>query len=295
MLGPTASGKSAFALDLAERLDAPLLSVDSMQVYRHMNIGTAKPSAADRQRVMHRLIDLVDPEQEFSLADFQRAGEEVLAEFVDRPVVICGGSGLYFRSLVDPMTLAPSDPAVRAHLEATPLPDLVAELVGADAEAARHVDMANPHRVVRAVEVWRISGRTPSERVATPEYRAWAAFEPKRRFVAVGVDPGEALARRATERFDGMLAAGLLVEVSGLQHRLGRTASQAVGYKELLPVARGEIDIGEGRRAAISATVALAKRQRTFFRKDPRIRWVEWHHDRAKRFARLWSSLGITP
>lgn len=264
-----------------------------MQVYRRMNIGTAKPSAADRQRVPHHLIDLVEPDTEFTLAEFQAFGVELLDRAGERPVVLAGGTGLYFRSLVDPMSLAPTDETVRAELEATPNEELAAELVAADPGAAEHLDLANPHRVIRAVEVLRISGATPSQRVASDEYRAWSTFQPLRPFVAVGVDPGPATPARIERRFDEMLQRGLLDEVASLRGSLGRTASQAVGYKELMPVVAGEMDLPTAREAAISATRALAKRQRTYFGKDPRIRWIEWDDDRAIRLDRMRRALEL--
>ena len=246
-------------------------------------------------------IDLVEPEESYSVAEYQSAGRTVLdaLEAEERPAIVAGGSGLHFRALVDPMSFAPTEPALRAELETTPAADLVTELLGSDPEAATHVDLANPRRVLRAVETLRLSGITPSQRAGTAEAEALRSYTPRLPLVALGLDPGDALLTRVTARFDGMIDAGLPDEVAGLVPRLGRTASQAVGYKELIPVVNGELSLEEGRAAAIQATLGLAKRQRTFFRRDPRIRWLTWHDDpdervsaarRALEEVRTWTS-----
>jgi tRNA dimethylallyltransferase len=272
-------------MHIARAGDGEIVSVDSMQVYRGMDIGTAKPSAAMRAEVPHHLVDVVEPEADMAVADFQRRGHEALDAIAQRGVtaVICGGSGLHFRSLVDPLRFPPADPAVRAELESLSPAAARARLEELDGAAASHVDLANPRRVVRALEIAALTGLTPSQRAATAEAAAVRAYEPERPFIGIGIDPGSELAARVESRFDGMLAAGLLDEVARLRPRLGTLAAQAVGYKELLPVMAGETNLAEGREAAIRATRALAKRQRTFFRRDPRIHWVEWDPDPAQR------------
>ncbi len=264
-----------------------------MQVYRGMDIGTAKPDLRMRTRIRHHLIDLAEPDEEFTVADFQAAGIAVLDRLAaaGTTAVIAGGSGLHFRALVDPMSFAPSDPTLRQELESVDVDDLVVELLGADPGAAVHVDMANPRRVVRAVEVLRLTGQTPSQRAASPRAASVRTYEPLRAFVAVGLDPGAGLEARVTRRFDAMLARGLLDEVRDLAGRLGRTARQAVGYKELLPVISGAVDLEEGRTEAIRATMGLAKRQRTFFGRDPRIRRLPWQDDSDERRASALAAL----
>ena len=195
------------------------------------------------------------------------------------PPVIVGGSGLHFRALVDPLDFPPTDVALRAELEATDDALLIGELLLADPEAGQYVDLANPRRVLRAVEILRLTGMTPSQRAEHDDARAIRSYEPLIPFRAIGLDPGDRLGARVTARFDAMLAGGLVNEVTELAPILGSTARQAVGYKELLGVVSGEYDVAEGRRRAIQATLALAKRQRTFFRRDPRIRWLPWHDD----------------
>ncbi len=279
VVGPTASGKSDVAMRLAEERGADIVSVDSMQVYRGMDIGTAKPDAGDRDRVRHHLLDLVEPEVEFTVADYQAAGVDVLDRLASagRPAILVGGSGLHFRSLVDPIHPAPTDPELRAELEAASVDDLVDELRRHDPHAGAVLDLANPRRVVRAVEVLRLTGATPTQRAgATPDL---VGYRPARPFVAVGLDPGDSLASRVDRRLEAMVDAGLLDEVRRLRHRLGRTARQAVGYRQLLAVVDGAASVEDGVAAARRATVALARRQRTFFRRDPRIRWVPWHDD----------------
>ncbi|MBA2338084.1 MAG: tRNA (adenosine(37)-N6)-dimethylallyltransferase MiaA, partial [Acidimicrobiia bacterium] len=189
-MGPTASGKSEVALALAEESGADILSVDSMQVYRGMDIGTAKPDLAARARVNHHLIDLVEPETAFTVADYQAAGLDVLHRLAtaDRRVILVGGSGLHLRSLVDPINPPPTDPGLRADLEAARLDSLVAELLARDPDSGGVVDLANRRRVVRAVEILRLTGATPSARAAADERSRLDAYRPARPFVAVGFD-----------------------------------------------------------------------------------------------------------
>lgn len=252
-----------------------------MQVYRGMDIGTAKPSPEERRRVPHHLIDIADPEDDFSVADFQRTGRQALSRLdgPGPPALVVGGSGLHFRALVDPLDFPGTDPAERSRLEAMEAAEARARLLEVDPGAGPHVDLDNPRRVVRALEIFHLTGDTPSARAARPEAAALRAYEPVRSIVVVGFDPGAGLAERISARVDRMLAAGLLAEVAGLADRLGVTAGQAVGYKELLPVVAGVRSLGEGRDAVVRSTTALAKRQRTFFGRDPRIRWLPWSDD----------------
>lgn len=287
-MGPTAAGKSEVGLEIAARFGAEIVSVDSMQVYRGMDIGTAKATPAERERVAHHLIDIVEPERPFTVAEFQEAGRRAMAEIGGRgaPVVIVGGSGLHFRSLVDPLVFPPADPDIRAELEELPAEDAVEALLAADPEAGQVVDLANPRRVVRALEVHRVTGVTPSRRRRDPMARDVQQYRPRVPLVALGFDPGDRLPDRIEARLDRMLESGLLEEVALLAPRLGSTASQAVGYKQLLPVVRGERALDGGRRDAIDATRATAGRQRTFFGRDPRIGWLEWDDEVAARVAR---------
>ncbi|MBT8215419.1 MAG: tRNA (adenosine(37)-N6)-dimethylallyltransferase MiaA, partial [Acidimicrobiia bacterium] len=264
---------------------AEIVSVDSMQVYRGMDIGTAKPTPAERRRVVHHLIDVVDPGEDFSVADTQRIGRAAVAA-APGPAIIAGGTGLAMRAIVDPLEFPGSDAGVRAELEQADLAELQDRLVALDPDAADHVDLANPRRVIRALEIHAVGGRTPSERAATPAARAVRTYESLLEFRVVGLDPGAQLESRAVARFDAMLDAGLLEEVERVAPRLGRTAAQAVGYKELMGVVAGERSLPEARTDAITATMAVAANQRTYFRRDPRITWLEWHDDPAVRLER---------
>jgi tRNA dimethylallyltransferase len=256
-----------------------------MQVYREMDIGTAKAGADVRAEVPHHLIDICEPEDDLAVAEFQRAARSVLAGLEETGVVpiICGGSGLHFRSVVDPLQFPPADAEVREELERLTKGQARARLLGLDPQAGERVDLANPRRVVRALEVALVTGETPTMRANSREAEAVRRYRPVVDFVALGLDPGPLLARRVEARFDGMLEAGLLDEVERLRPRLGRQASQAVGYKQLIPVVDDAEDLATGRAAAIRATKSLAKRQRTFFRRDPRIVWLPWDPDPARR------------
>lgn len=277
LVGPTASGKSAVALRLARRLGASILSVDSMQVYRGMDIGTAKPSVEERREIRHHMIDLVDPSDEYTVAEFQAAARDVLGG--EGPVIVAGGSGLHMRAVLDPLEFSPHDPQVRRRLETSPLEELRSRLLEDDPLAGDHVDLENPRRVVRAVEILEVSGETPSARASTEAARDVASYRPLIPFRAAGLDPGDGVAERVRARVEEMRDAGLLEEVAGLAPVLGRTAAQAVGYKELLPVVAGELDEAAGFSAVTEATLGLVRRQRTYFRRDPRISWVEWCED----------------
>lgn len=281
IVGPTASGKSALAETVAERFDATIVSVDSMQVYREMDIGTAKPDIATRTRIPHRMIDVVEPSEELSAQQFQRIGRDAIRESIEHGnrIVISGGSGLHFRCLVDPISFAPTDVAVRDSIASQDHRTLVDQLVRIDPQVGAHTDLDNPRRVVRALEVHELTGETPSQRAAKPEAVALAAFTPVIDFIGVGLDAGDDQRRRVTERLDRMMDRGFLGEVASLEGRLGATARQAVGYKELLGVVEGERSLPEATDEIIRSTMAVVKRQRTYFRRDPRIAWLPWQDE----------------
>lgn len=278
------------ALALAERIGAEIVSVDSMQVYREMDIGTAKPSPADQERVRHHMIDLVEPEEEYTVAEFQREGRRIV-DSAEAPLIIAGGSGLHFRALVDPLVFAPHDRAVRGRVERLD-PALARDhLLAEDPDAGRHVDLSNPRRVARALEILELTGRSPSDRAGDVRRARVEAYEAEYSFRAVGLDPGGGLMSRIDRRLAAMLDVGFLSEVERLDGRLGRTAGQAVGYRQLLPVVHGECSLDTGVAAARRATRALARRQRTYFHRDPRIEWIEWSDDPAERLDRVTRSL----
>lgn len=287
MLGPTASGKTEMAIHLAQHLDAEIISVDSMQVYRGMDIGTAKPTMLERQGIPHHLIDVADPGEEFSVARFRRLGRRVLNETVAPVMIISGGSGLHFRALVDPLSFAPTDTDVRADLEARDKEVLVDALLGVDSTAASFVDLANPRRVVRALEIYQLTGETPSSRAGTALAEDVRRYVPEIEFEAVGIDPGGSLEGRADARLGEMRASGLVDEVRALAPGMGRTARIAVGYREVLAALAGELSMDEAFTRAAASTKRLARKQRTWFQRDPRIRWIPWIEDPEQRARRI--------
>lgn len=260
------------------------MSADSMQVYRGMDIGTAKPTRAERSEVPHHLVDLVDPEEPFSVADYQRESRQVVMENPDRRIVVVGGSGLHVRALLDPLEFPPHDPQVRSELSGLTPDEARRRLEVADPQAGEIVDLANPRRVERALEVFEITGLTPSQRAVTGAARSVAAYEPFLAFAGFGIDAGDQLAQRATARIASMVEAGLVEEVRSLLGRLGVTARAATGYTEFTAHLDGELTLAEAKQLTRDATVALAKRQRTFFGRDPRLTWIPWHAEPEQRY-----------
>jgi tRNA dimethylallyltransferase len=276
---------------LAEELGAPILSVDSMQVYRGMDIGTAKPSWAERERVRHYMIDVVEPEHPYTAAEFQREARTLIMSDRHPLLIIAGGSGLHFRSVVDPLSFPPHDRRVRSDMEA--VADPVDALLEVDPRAGEFVDLFNPRRVVRALEVWHLTGLTPSARSTAEEAMAVQDYEPLYEFTAVGLDPGPGIEARIVARTEKMKEAGLLDEVAGLRKRLGPSAAAAVGYRQLIPVLDGRLEEEDAWSQVRAETLALAKRQRTFFRRDPRIHWVPWENGIDDRLALVRQALEL--
>lgn len=280
------------AVRVAEHYGGEVLSVDSMQVYRGMDIGTAKPTVLERRGITHHMIDIVEPEDDFSVAEFRQIGRRVLEETSAPVMVISGGSGLHFRALVDPMSFAPTDSAVRADLETLGTGELVDELLAADPDAPLHVDLANPRRVIRALEIHRLTGETPSGRAGSALAEDVRRYVPELRFEAVGVDPGGELDQRVERRLDQMREGGLVEEVRRVAPRLGRTARTAVGYREVIDALAGRVPLDEAFARIAANTKKLARRQRTWFQRDPRIRWIPWIDDADERTGRVLEYLG---
>lgn len=280
------------AVRVAEHYGGEVLSVDSMQVYRGMDIGTAKPTVLERRGITHHMIDIVEPEDDFSVAEFRQIGRRVLEETSAPVMVISGGSGLHFRALVDPMSFAPTDSAVRADLEILGTGELVDELLAADPDAPLHVDLANPRRVIRALEIHRLTGETPSGRAGSALAEDVRRYVPELRFEAVGVDPGGELDQRVERRLDQMREGGLVEEVRRVAPRLGRTARTAVGYREVIDALAGRVPLDEAFARIAANTKKLARRQRTWFQRDPRIRWIPWIDDADERTGRVLEYMG---
>lgn len=277
IVGATASGKSALALAVARLAgDVEVVTADSMQVYRGMDIGTAKPAPAERAEVGHHLLDLVDPAEEFSVARFQALVREALDDIAARRrrAVVVGGTGLYVRSLVDGLTIPGQWPEVRASLDADhDTAGLHRRLAELDPTAAARMEPGNRRRVVRALEVTLGSGRPFS--TFGPGLEAY----PPAPFHLVGLRlEREDRNRRIAERFHRMLDAGLLEEVRALaiaDPPASRTARQALGYKELLRHVEQGAPLDECVEEAIRRTRQFARRQDAWFRRDPRITWID--------------------
>jgi len=274
-MGPTATGKSALAVALAERLDAEIVSVDSAQVYREMDIGTAKPDAATRARVAHHLIDIIDPTESYSAARFCRDALAAIAEIRARGrlPILCGGTMLYFKALSEGLSaLPPADPGVRAELDARAArdgwPALHAELARVDPAMAAQLQPNDAQRIQRALEVWRITG-LPLSGLQGRRAGRDARLEPMLRIALMPSDR-ESLHRAIAARFEAMLTRGLVDELQMLRRRFALTpelpSMRSVGYRQAWAYIEGEIDAGQLRARGIAATRQLAKRQFTWLR-----------------------------
>ena len=283
LVGTTASGKSALALALARRDPTiELVSVDSMQVYRGMDVGTAKPSPAEQAEVPHHLIDVADPWDDYTVARFAAAARTAIAGIEARghhPLLV-GGTGLYLRAMVDELAVPGRFPEVRAELEDDPdTGALHRRLADLDPVAAGRMEPTNRRRVVRALEVTVGSGRPFSS--FGPGLDAY----PPTRFRIVGVAlPHEVVARRIEDRYRAQMAAGFLDETRRLvgdPRGLSRTARQALGYAELIDHLGGGLPLDEAVELAVRRTRRFARRQASWFRRDPRVRWLEATDDPA--------------
>jgi len=273
LVGPTAAGKSAVALVLARRLNAEIVSADSMQVYRGMDIGTAKPSPAERAAVPHHLIDVAEVSERFDVARYVELARAAIADIQRRgktPLIV-GGAGLYLRALSEGLSEMPAgDPALRAELEALGRERVLEELKRVDPEAAARIGPHNVRRLVRALEICRLTGR-PSSALR----RAWdPAHSPLMRGLAR--DRADLYAR-CDARVEAMFRAGLVEEVRSLLSRgLGQntTARQALGYKEVIAHLRGEATLADTLARVKTRTRQFAKRQLTWFRHQARVDWT---------------------
>jgi tRNA dimethylallyltransferase len=276
LAGPSAAGKSAIALDLALRLGGEIISVDSMQVYRGLDIGTAKPSAEERERVPHHLIDVVDLDQSFDAAQFVRLAAEAVKDIHSRgrTPIFCGGTGFYFKAYLEGLGEAPpSDPKIRAQLATAPLEELLEELARRDPATFESIDRRNPRRVIRALEVIRLTARPFSEQRAR-----WgeAPRNPEWRLVGVTRPAGE-LVDRIHRRVEEMFCKGLVAETEFLLQRgLERnpTALQALGYRQVVEHLRGQRGLAETIELVKIRTRQFAKRQLTWFRRQMRLEWI---------------------
>jgi tRNA dimethylallyltransferase len=276
VVGPTAAGKSDLGVALARRLGGEVVNADSMQLYRGMDIGTAKLTPAERGGVPHHLLDVWDVTETASVADYQRMARAEIDRLhaEGRVPVLVGGSGLYVRAALDVMEFPGTDPAVRARLEAEletlGSGALHARLAAVDPEAARAILPGNGRRIVRALEVVEITGRPFTANL--PGHESFYDT------VTIGVDvPRPELDERIALRVDRMWQAGLVEEVRALESaglREGLTASRALGYQQVLAALAGECGLDEARAETVRATKRFARRQDSWFRRDPRVHWL---------------------
>lgn len=283
IVGPTASGKSAVAMAVAERLgDVELVSVDSMQVYRRMDVGTAKPTADERARVRHHLVDLVDPDVEFTVAEFQRAYHAVLDDLAHRGrrALLVGGTGLYHRAVIDGLDLPGEWPELRRRWESEADrvgdAELHARLAELDPPAAARMEPTNRRRIVRALEVIEGSGRPFSS------FGPGLDTYPPTDVAQVGLRWDRVvLAERITRRVHDMVAAGLVAEVEAILSARGfsQTSGQALGYKEIVAHLRGQVGLDEAVEQIVVRTRQFAVRQLRWFQRDPRVAWVDVESD----------------
>jgi len=280
IVGPTAVGKSDVALILAQRLEGEIVSADSMQVYRGMDLGTAKPSLAEQALVRHHLIDLVEPDSEFSVAQYQSIARETIAQIHQRgklPILV-GGSGLYIRAVIDKLNFPPTAGIlgkIRKDLqEEAKTKSLFQELARLDPEGAERIDPTNTRRIIRALEVIRLTGRPFSQ-----YQKEWPKRESIYDLRIFGLSlPRSELYRRIEDRVDRMFKEGFLEEVKGLVaqgYSDALTSRQALGYKETLDYLKGDFSWAETVELIKKKTRHLAKRQMTWFGRDPRIEWID--------------------
>lgn len=284
IVGPTASGKSAVAMELARRLisagrPTELVSADSMQVYRGMDIGTAKPPTADRAEVPHHLIDVADPCHEYSVAEFLGDARHALVDIARRGAVaiVVGGTGLYLQALVDDFDIPGRYPDVRNDIESES--DTLAlhdRLIAVDPVAAQRMEPMNRRRIVRALEVTLGSGRPFSS------FGPGLGEFPPTPFRIVGIDiDRDLLTERITSRLEDQIRQGFVEEVESLQmgSTISRTAAQALGYRELSAHLRGEVTLQEALSTTALRSRQFAVRQIKWFRRDPRIEWFSYESD----------------
>ena len=277
--GPTAVGKSDVALLLAEQLGGEIIAVDSMQVYRGLDIGTAKPSSADRARVPHHLIDVVEISESFDAAKFVELAHKSASEIQSRGrvAILCGGTGLYFKAFREGLgTAPPGDAQVRATLEATPLAGLLQELNEHDPVTFENIDRQNPRRVIRAVEVIRLTGKPFSQQRAN-----WNPVSPTQNpgspFFALSRSAAD-LRARIDARVEQMFQRGLVEETRQLLERglaQNQTAMQAIGYRQVVEHLRGERSLADTIELVRIRTRQFGQRQMTWFRRQTSAEWIE--------------------
>ncbi len=287
--GPTAVGKSAIALTLAEKISGEIITVDSMQVYRGLDIGTAKPTADERKKIPHHLLDVCDLSEAFDAAQFIRLAEKAVAEIQlrNKTPIFCGGTGLYFKAFLDGLGEAPpADEKLRAELEAAPFAALLAELRERDPATYEKIDKQNPRRVIRAMEVIRLTGKKFFEQRAAWQVGSSRCDDRTAQRAVPTIfcftRSAEDLHRRINARVDEMFARGLVEEARGLLQRglaENKFAMQAIGYRQVVEHLRGERDLAATIELVKIRTRQFAKRQLTWFRRHGNCQWIELKPD----------------
>lgn len=280
--GPTASGKSALALELCKRLDGELISLDSMQIYRGLDIGTAKPTKAEQAEVRHHMIDICEPTENFSAAEFAERAHKVIADVQSRgkKAVLCGGTGLYLDTVLGRLDFGEieSDEKLRGELiafaEKNGAEALHERLRGIDPQAAEKIHKNNVRRVARAIEIYELTGKTKTEH----DREAISDSPYESLIIGLDYDDREVLYSRINRRVDAMIEAGLEGEVRSLVSRgllsAESTAGQAIGYKEMLGYIAGDCLLVDAVEKIKLGTRRYAKRQLTWLRRNPNINWL---------------------
>jgi tRNA dimethylallyltransferase len=295
VVGSTASGKTDLSLDLAQVLSGEIVNTDAMQVYRGMDVGTAKLPLDSRRGVPHHLLDTLSVRDPATVAEFQLWARRIIDDLSARGVasVLVGGSALYTRAVVDRFEFPGTDPSVRRELEVElerlGSGVLHARLADLDPDAAAKIIPGNSRRIVRALEVIAITGRPYSASLPRLEY-----YYPNAHQIGVRIDR-QTLDGRIDRRVEQMFDGGFVEEVDrllgeGLEE--GRTASRAIGYREVAAYLHGDLSLGEAKERTKQATRRFARRQESWFRKDPRIHWVEW--DDPDRVEKACSAIGLS-
>ena len=275
--GPTASGKTALSISLAKELNAEIVSCDSMQVYRRMDIGTAKPTLEEREGIVHHMLDVAEPWEDFSVSRYCRMASPIVDDIISRgkTAIIVGGTGLYMDSLIKGTDFAPfPSTGVRQRLEAMPIEQVYAQLASVDAPSAERLHLSDKKRIIRALEIYLETGQTMTEhdlrtQAIPPKYKPlWLALTDEDR---------QTLYDRIDRRVDAMLEMGLLDEIrallcDGISPKA--TALQAIGYKEFVAALNGECTVEAAADQVRQSSRRYAKRQLTWFRRNPAMHWL---------------------
>ncbi len=275
--GPTAVGKTALSIQLAERVQGEIISVDSMQVYRGLDIGTAKPSPSERGTIPHHLIDVANLNESFDAQQFTQLAQLAEREIVERgkQAIFCGGTGLYFKACREGLdTLPPNDPALRERLENTPLDDLLEELEQSDPAWFQQIDHKNSRRVIRAIEIMRLSGKTVTEQRTT-----WSSEDSSNRPPLIILTRSrEALRQRIETRVDQMFTDGLVEETEALRSKglsENQSARLSLGYRQVLEYLDNIRSLKDTIALVKTKTWQFSKRQLTWFRKQAKTHWID--------------------